>query len=77
MDCNMPLMNGYIACQKLKKLIADQEVDNMRVIACTADITQYNYVKCSQNKFDAIVYKPVYSASPATLTMTDNPTFAN
>ena len=22
MDCNMPIMNGYTACQKLKKMIS-------------------------------------------------------
>ena len=40
MDCNMPIMNGYTACQKLKKMITEGVLQNMHISACTADVTE-------------------------------------
>ena len=42
MDCNMPLMNGYTACLKLKDFIKKGKIDDMKIIACTADTSMHN-----------------------------------
>ena len=39
MDCNMPVMNGYESCIKIQKLKEEGVLNEVVVIACTADVT--------------------------------------
>ena len=63
MDCNMPMMNGYTACLKLKKEISAGRISDLKIIACTADTTNRNVEKCGNFKFDLILFKPVQKES--------------
>ena len=59
MDCNMPVMNGYTACKKIKRLIKKGKLDNIVIVACTADTTEPNFERCRNSRFDHILTKPV------------------
>ena len=59
MDCNMPLMNGYTACLKLKEFIKEGKIDDMKIIACTADTSMHNLQRCKESSFDQMLDKPV------------------
>ena len=59
MDCNMPIMNGYTACLKLKDLIQQGKIDDMKIIACTADTSIHNLERCKESRFDQMLDKPI------------------
>jgi len=59
MDCNMPIMDGYQACQEIKQLIADNELPSIKVSAYTADASLLNLEKCKSCLFDEVLVKPV------------------
>ena len=42
MDCNMPVMNGYEACQQIHQMIRDKEIPALKIVAVTADVTRMN-----------------------------------
>ena len=46
MDCNMPIMNGYDTCIKLKEMMSNEEINPIYLVAVTADITKQNIKKC-------------------------------
>ena len=60
MDCNMPVMDGYTACEKIHNLIENNVLRPTFIIACTADVTERNIEKCRALKFDHIIGKPVH-----------------
>ena len=55
----MPIMNGYTACLKLKELIARGKIDDMKIIACTADTSMHNLERCKESNFDQMLDKPI------------------
>ena len=59
MDCNMPIMDGYFACRKLKEYIQRGVLQNTKIVACTADVTQNNIKKCKDSGFEDIFLKPI------------------
>ena len=59
MDCNMPIMNGYDTCIKLKKMMSNKEINPIYLVAVTADITKQNIKKCKISGFQKILAKPV------------------
>ena len=59
MDCNMPIMNGYDTCIKLKEMMTTQEINPVYLIAVTADITKQNIKKCKISGFQKIMEKPI------------------
>ena len=59
MDCNMPIMNGYDTCIKLKKMMSNKEINPIYLVAVTADITKQNIKKCKISGFQKILTKPV------------------
>ena len=52
----MPIMNGYDACKKIRKIYS--KMNYFTIIACTADATLENKTKCKKLGFSNIVYKP-------------------
>ncbi len=48
MDCNMPKMNGYTACNILKNLMKKGKLNKANIIAYTADDDIENAKKCKQ-----------------------------
>ena len=59
MDCNMPVLDGFGACKRLLNLIKKGELPYFNIIACTADETEHNKLKCINYKFKEIIYKPI------------------
>ena len=48
MDCNMPIMDGYEACFKIKELEKLGKLQKSYIVACTADISEFNLKKCQK-----------------------------
>ena len=46
MDCNMPILNGYDACKIIKYMILTKEINPIKIIAVTADVTELNKKQC-------------------------------
>ena len=59
MDCNMPIMNGYDTCIKLKQMMSTKEISPIYLVAVTADITKQNIKKCKISGFQKILTKPI------------------
>jgi CheY-like chemotaxis protein len=59
MDCNMPVMDGYSACQQLKIMIKSKKIPKCNIVACTAAITDDNIIRCQQSGFDSVLAKPI------------------
>ncbi len=53
MDIRMPIMDGYEAAQKIKK------ISNVPIIALTASVMQNEYEKIKKENFDGYLRKPV------------------
>ena len=63
MDCNMPLMNGFVATEKLKKLFGAYVLTPMSIIACTAGVTRSEIDRCKKAGYDDILAKPMTGTS--------------
>ena len=55
----MPFMNGYDSTKILKQMVSNDEIDPINIVACTADITEFNKDKCKEVGFDDFLNKPV------------------
>ena len=55
----MPIMDGYFACRKLKEYIQHGVLQNTKIVACTADVTENNIKKCKDSGFEDIFLKPI------------------
>ena len=49
MDCNMPKMNGWTACNTLKNLMADGKLEKINIVAWTGDISKSNIERCNKS----------------------------
>ena len=61
LDCNMPVMNGFETCKNLKKKIKDGDIDDMKVIMCTATADLSDIERASTAGTDSYCVKPVAS----------------
>eukprot|EP00827_Trimyema_finlayi_P003075 TRINITY_DN2765_c0_g1_i1.p2 TRINITY_DN2765_c0_g1~~TRINITY_DN2765_c0_g1_i1.p2 ORF type:complete len:136 (-),score=13.50 TRINITY_DN2765_c0_g1_i1:69-476(-) len=52
MDCQMPIMNGFDACLKIKTLILEKNYIPCLIIANTAHLDDNIIEKCQKHKFD-------------------------
>ena len=59
LDCNMPIMDGYDTCKELKKMVIQNQISPLHIIAVTADATPSNIKRCEKAGFDQIVSKPI------------------
>ena len=59
MDCNMPIMDGYEACLRLRELEEQFLLPKTSIIAYTANISESNIKECQDSKFDYILEKPI------------------
>jgi CheY-like chemotaxis protein len=55
-------MNGYEACRQLRKMIQDKEIEPVRIVASTADVTSSNMQKCKDAGFEEVLSKPIVNA---------------
>ena len=59
MDCNMPILNGYDTCKFLKKKMGSGEIQKIKIVAVTADVTDHNKERCQKAGFDDFLSKPL------------------
>jgi signal transduction histidine kinase/CheY-like chemotaxis protein len=62
MDCNMPIMNGFDACKKIREMVTQDGGLQPVIIGCTAYVTEHASVEglaCGMNK---LINKPLSRA---------------
>ena len=59
LDCNMPVMNGFETCEILRKKIKDGDIDDIKVIACTAAAEFSDLERAASAETDGYCIKPV------------------
>lgn len=59
LDCNMPVMNGYEASEKLKKRMKTESLEFFPIIAVTAYSGALEEERCKQSGMDDFLAKPV------------------
>jgi len=60
MDLTMPVMNGFDSTRELRKMIKENKIKDLNIIATTADnITNSLSKKCLEAGFDDVISKPV------------------
>ena len=59
MDCNMPVMDGYVASSNLRKMMEKREVRECPIIACTALVQPSEVERCLKNGMIECVGKPL------------------
>jgi signal transduction histidine kinase/CheY-like chemotaxis protein len=59
MDCNMPIMNGFDACKEIRKLINEEEAPQIKIIGCTAYVTEHASSESSSCGMDMLINKPL------------------
>ena len=60
LDCNMPIMDGYDTCKELRKLVEQQKIGPLHIIAVTADVTPLNIRRCKEVGFENVLAKPFH-----------------
>ena len=59
LDCNMPVMDGFETARFLRKMIADGEINDMKIIACTAFVQQSELDAVKEAGMDDFCTKPL------------------
>lgn len=59
MDCQMPVMDGYEATEKIKDMARNKEIKIMPIIAITANAMKGDRAKCLSAGMDDYISKPV------------------
>jgi two-component system, sensor histidine kinase and response regulator len=65
MDCQMPVMDGYAATQRIRELEAEQGGRRMPIVAVTANAMREDFDRCRESGMDDFVAKPVTLAALA------------
>ncbi|MDB2414996.1 CHASE domain-containing protein [Rickettsiales bacterium] len=59
MDCNMPVMDGYDASIKIRKMIEDEKISEVPIVALTANAMKGDKDKCIECGMSDYIIKPV------------------
>ncbi|CAD8096504.1 unnamed protein product [Paramecium sonneborni] len=59
MDLSMPILNGWQAAEKIRKMIDNQEIDSIKLIALSGFDDESQQEKCEKLGFDAFLSKPI------------------
>ena len=59
MDCQMPIMDGYQTTKALKKLIQENKIPDIPIVALTANDTESDKVKCLEAGMSDHLGKPI------------------
>ena len=58
MDCQMPVMDGYTATQKLRRIEMDQNIERVPIVALTAGSDKEDKERCRRAGMDGYLTKP-------------------
>jgi CheY-like chemotaxis protein len=58
MDCNMPFMDGFQATIIIQKMIKENIIKNVHIIASTANVSQDDLHHCQENGLADVLFKP-------------------
>ena len=59
MDCNMPVMNGFESARKIKELVSNKIIEDIPILALTANTTIKDFDQCIQSGMNDYLVKPV------------------
>ena len=59
LDCNMPVMDGFETARTLREKIVMGEIDDLRIIACTAFVQQAELDRAREAGMDDFCTKPI------------------
>ena len=59
MDCQMPIMDGYEASIVVTKMMDEDEIPVIPIIACTAHALDEDIQKCKKSGMSIHLVKPV------------------
>ena len=59
MDCNMPIMDGFVATQKIKEILKNSNKEIIPIIALTANVSSVDIEFCFQSGMNYYLAKPV------------------
>ena len=59
MDCSMPIVDGYDACDMIRNFVRSKNILQPKVIACTGHTEEEYIYKAWRHGFDEIVAKPI------------------
>ena len=59
MDCNMPIMDGFQASEKIAELIKNEKTNEIPILAVTANLTVANKELCKKSGIKYYLEKPV------------------
>jgi len=70
MDCEMPVMNGYAATEKIRSLIEENIWPNIKIIGLTGNAGEESKLKCKEAGMNSVITKPI--SYPQLQTIIDN-----
>ncbi len=59
MDCNMPVMDGFEATRAILKMVLDEEIPNVNIIAITANASPVDHKECFDSGMIDFLSKPI------------------
>jgi Signal transduction histidine kinase len=59
MDCNMPIMDGWEATKKIRKMIHQKTIEDLIIVGCTAYEDAESLNKCYEAGMKYIIQKPI------------------
>lgn len=59
LDCSMPILDGFETAARLRQMINNREIDNLKIIACTAFVQQSDEDKARAAGMDDFCTKPI------------------
>jgi signal transduction histidine kinase/CheY-like chemotaxis protein len=59
MDCEMPVMNGFTATEKIRELIDDNIWPDIKIVGLTGNATEESKAKCKKAGMNSVITKPI------------------
>ena len=59
LDCNMPILNGFLTAQKINEMIISNVIPPLPIIATTANVTVSDMEDCRKSGMNHFISKPI------------------
>ena len=63
LDCQMPVLDGFATAKILNQMIKNGEIDNLKIIACTAFVQKSDEVRAKESGMNEFCTKPINFAA--------------